>query len=698
MFSVPFWAIIINYLAAIWAVGVAIWLWYRYRTHSFYLGVIGVLCATSLVSVATGLILSDSSHLAFWVRLLMIGQLGQVATLWAVPASLRRSTEDRSRLAGLWMVVGVMMVALWSTLALQVRPSQLEVSVLELGPLGKVLYFVTLTAMVIGVAQIEMVLRATPDPMRYQIKYVMIGLGSLAAFQIYFSIQILLMPVWGSDLFLVGGVIHSLSMGLVMFGVARGGILEMTSRLYVSPRALIGSATFLIVGLYLLAVGSMAEWFRKTGREVGPAISLLTVFSGIIGLVLLLASRSTRIALRDAVSRHFYRSKYDYRLKWLEVTEAFQGADTVDVILDRLRELLARTFSAGTMSVWLYVEADSRFHQVRSVNAATPPPPLDADAPLIRRLRQCQEPIVLNAAGQEEDRPSEQSLYVPVHRGERGLIAFVALSRGLEGRSYGLDDRDLLRAIAFHVGLLLTSAQMAEEQASAAELDAFHRFAAFCLHDLKNLAGKLSLVVQNAQVHGGSPQFQQAAMKTVSSTAQQMMDLIGKLSPRSTQGQPTELIDVNAMINDVACQLSTRARPPMTLDLTGVPPLAISRAAFQQVLHNLLDNAQQAGGSSNHVTVRTTAQGGMIRVLVQDRGMGMAPERLRTLFRPFNTTKEHGTGIGLYQCKTTVESYGGTIRIESQIGEGTSVWLELPAASVKQAGGMMRTGGKTVGL
>ncbi|MEC4889308.1 MAG: PEP-CTERM system histidine kinase PrsK [Nitrospira sp.] len=693
MLSVPFWAANINYLAALGSGGVAVWLWGYYRAQRFYQSVIGVLVATCLVSLASGFMLSDGTHMAFWVRVLMMGELGQAAMVWAASASLRDSGKGRSGVAGVWGVAGVAMAALWTTFVIPVGPFQEAVSILELGPLGKVIYALISIAMMIGVAQMEVVLRTAPDPMRYQIKYVLIGLSGLAAFQVYFTTQILLLPVWESDLLLVGGTLNIFAVALVMFGVVRGGVLAITSRLYVSPQALVGSGTFLVVGAYLLAVGSLAEWFRQMGRDIGPVISLLFVFGGILALAVLLASRSVRIAIRDTVLRHFYRSKYDYRVKWLEVTEYFQGAETVDIILDRFRDLLARTFSAGTMSLWLYMDADGRFHQVRSVNV-TVLPALAPDAPVICRLKQSSEPIVLDSAGREAGLQPDQALYVPVHRSDKELIAFASLSRGLDGRAYERDDYDLLRAIACHVGLLLTSAQMAEDRTSAAELDAFHRFAAFCMHDLKNLAGKLSLVVQNAQVHGESPQFQQAAMRTVSSTAQQMMDLIRKLSPRSGQGQLAELLDINMVIREVTGQLSAASRPPIDLDLCEVPPVAGVRAAFRQVIYNLLDNAQQAGGYANRVTVRTFAQGATIRVLVQDRGAGMAHDRLRTIFRPFMTTKEHGTGIGLYQCKTLIEAHGGTIRIESQLGEGTSVWLELPAAVIGQAGDTMRIGGE----
>jgi two-component system NtrC family sensor kinase len=134
---------------------------------------------------------------------------------------------------------------------------------------------------------------------------------------------------------------------------------------------------------------------------------------------------------------------------------------------------------------------------------------------------------------------------------------------------------------------------------------------------------------------------------------------------------------------------------PISLDLTEVPPVAIVRPAFQHVLHNLIQNGQQAGGDANHIAVSTSMHQQRVRIQIQDRGEGLSLDRLRTLFRPFTTTKKEGTGIGLYQCKATIEAAGGTIIVESRVGEGTVVSVELPAA-MHVATGNSYAGGETV--
>src|SRR5581483_7456191 len=106
-------------------------------------------------------------------------------------------------------------------------------------------------------------------------------------------------------------------------------------------------------------------------------------------------SRRIRAELRRFIARHFYRSKYDYRAQWLEVTEAFRGCLSVESVLDRLLELLSRTFGAPRISIWMHCETDGRFHQVRSINTEAAPLPLDPGHPAVARLAAADEPVPL---------------------------------------------------------------------------------------------------------------------------------------------------------------------------------------------------------------------------------------------------------------------------------------------------------------
>ena len=79
------------------------------------------------------------------------------------------------------------------------------------------------------------------------------------------------------------------------------------------------------------------------------------------------------------------------------------------------------------------------------------------------------------------------------------------------------------------------------------------------------------------------------------------------------------------------------------------------------------------------MTVRLSGTDERARLEVDDAGPGIPPERLRNLFQPFQSSAPGGFGIGLYESKRIVESYRGTLRVESEPGKGTRVVVELPA-------------------
>ncbi|PYN74778.1 MAG: hypothetical protein DMD97_16640 [Candidatus Rokuibacteriota bacterium] len=114
----------------------------------------------------------------------------------------------------------------------------------------------------------------------------------------------------------------------------------------------------------------------------------------------------------------------------------------------------------------------------------------------------------------------------------------------------------------------------------------------------------------------------------------------------------------------------------------GLPPVEVDVPRIKQVFLNLINNAvyvmQERGGS---LTLRSSFSGDTVRVEVADTGTGIAPEHLGRIFEPFFTTKPEvsGTGLGLSVSLGIVESHGGTIGVQSELGVGSTFTVKLPA-------------------
>jgi hypothetical protein len=104
-----------------------------------------------------------------------------------------------------------------------------------------------------------------------------------------------------------------------------------------------------------------------------------------------------------------------------------------------------------------------------------------------------------------------------------------------------------------------------------------------------------------------------------------------------------------------------------------------------KVILNLLLNAVEATTDGSTVQVAYGLQQEMAFVKVKDSGCGMTADFIKKrLFKPFETTKKHGFGIGLYQCKQIMESHGGSIQVVSREGQGSDFTLLLPLAPTNQ--------------
>lgn len=115
------------------------------------------------------------------------------------------------------------------------------------------------------------------------------------------------------------------------------------------------------------------------------------------------------------------------------------------------------------------------------------------------------------------------------------------------------------------------------------------------------------------------------------------------------------------------------------LNLPGaLPPVAIDKDQIQQVLFNLIKNALEAMKDGGSLELDIGSDDNDIILKITDDGLGMAPDQVAHLFEPYRTTKSHGTGLGLMITARIIHDHGGTIDVESQVGEGTTFTVRLP--------------------
>jgi signal transduction histidine kinase len=138
--------------------------------------------------------------------------------------------------------------------------------------------------------------------------------------------------------------------------------------------------------------------------------------------------------------------------------------------------------------------------------------------------------------------------------------------------------------------------------------------------------------------------------------------------------------DLNQLVGEAIDRLGTMPHVELTKVLQPVPGILADREQIQSVVTNLLLNARDAVGPGGRVQVRTDHRDGRVVLSVTDNGCGMSPAFMKeSLFRPFQSTKKKGLGIGMYQSRMIVEGHRGSIQVESETGKGTTIRVSLPA-------------------
>ncbi len=257
--------------------------------------------------------------------------------------------------------------------------------------------------------------------------------------------------------------------------------------------------------------------------------------------------------------------------------------------------------------------------------------------------------------------------------------------------------RELFELCRQHVDL-----EDAQEQALRVErLAAVGQLAASIGHELRNpLAAirnaqsfvKRKLTKDGVEISPRVEQFFGVMEREIDASTKIISDLLDFARAREPKQQPTPLRDLAdealGVIPDPPSSVVVLNEIPDDLD---VPEL--DRDQMRQVLINLVQNAVEAMPEKHSGEVRVTADfptPESVRVCVIDNGPGMPEEVLRKVFQPLFSTKTKGTGLGLAVVQGVVERHGGTVSIESAIGEGTKFSLLLPALAREPAGISLR--------
>jgi two-component system, sporulation sensor kinase E len=246
-----------------------------------------------------------------------------------------------------------------------------------------------------------------------------------------------------------------------------------------------------------------------------------------------------------------------------------------------------------------------------------------------------------------------------------------------------------------HLGYVMLVRDVTKSKQEAADflesekLNALTLLAAGVAHEIGNPLNSLDIHLQLMQRKLRKlPKGDQAELGALLATAQgeikrldsilkQFLHAVRPTSPVREKRQLHEILKTT--LSTLEAELKSR-RAQVTLDLAdSLPLLDLDANQIQQALYNLIRNAAQAlPASGGNLWINTESGDFEVTLSIRDDGSGISPEHMGSLYEPYKTTKNSGTGLGLIVVRRIIREHGGEIEVQSEVNEGTTVKIHIP--------------------
>lgn len=677
----------------------------RRRSIAHWCFVLGMLVvAAENVFVALTFESFDINEIAQWQYLRLI-TLSLSPVLWLVfSLTYARGNyrEFLSRCRPVWIAAAVVPIAaaLWIGVrhqALIIAP-QIKVQdwILRLNVSGSVLYIAVLLATILSLMNLERTFRDSVGTMRWRVKFMVLGLGLFLGVRAYTTSQVLLFRSIDPQLLQINSAALLLGCLVITRSLFRPGHFDQN--VYPTKNVFSNSLTVLVTGIYLLIVGVLAKVITYLGSSsAGFTEKALAVLITLVAITVLATSERVRLGTRRFFSSHFQRPLYDYRKVWKTFTDATASRVEQADLSSAVAKMLSELFQALSVSIWIVDEANQSITNAASTSLSqqstdTMRPSREECSAIIAAMRSNPDPqdidsrnddwaATLRRCHPDQFKQGGHRVAVPMNAGGE-LSGIIILGDRVSGVPFVLQDFEILKTIADQTAATLRNIQLSQRLAQGKEMQAFQTMSTFFVHDLKNTASTLSLMLQNLPVHFNDPAFREDALRGIGKTVNHINDLIRRLSMlRQEMTVRAVETDLNKLVQDALKCVEGAPGVEVSSNFAPLPPIPIDPEQVQKVVTNLLLNSKEAM-TAGKINVQTAQQNGWAVITVSDTGAGMTPEFMtKQLFRPFQTTKKQGIGIGMFQSRMIVEAHGGRMEVQSELGKGTTFRVLLPIRS-----------------
>ena len=540
---------------------------------------------------------------------------------------------------------------------------------------------------VAGLFLTEVLFRNTPADERWRIKFLCLATGTMFAFDLFHYADANLFGRVDPALQQARGVVQALAAPMLAVAAARNRIWE--TNISFSRRIVLGSTTLIASGVYLFLAAGVGYLLREIHETRGSVVQIVFFVGAVAVMAMVLFSGTYWAHAKIFINKHFYRHKYDWREEWLRFMQTLSSGQSAASLEERCIKSIADIVESPGGAMCLF--DGQRYTHVCSWNV--PDPSLaERDAGAVAHFL-IENPTVINLLEVPEGSAAYNAAKVPAvlrnHKRawlviplwHRDLVGFVILARPRAPVTLGWEDYDLLNVVGRQVASYLAEQKATEALEAAREFEIFNRRFAFVIHDVKNLVSQLSVLASNFEKYGDRKEFHDDAVATLKDASKKMERLVDRIHAFKGVQPAGEPLLLEPLIRRIIATGSGNAANVLFEVEASDLAVSVEGDRLEAVIGHLVQNAVDAVGGQGTVKVGLKLQqdGDFATVEVTDNGPGMNRDFIRRdLFKPFQSTKKKGMGIGAYQCREYARELGGNLEAISAPGRGTTMRMTLP--------------------
>ncbi len=551
--------------------------------------------------------------------------------------------------------------------------------------------FVHIGFSLIGLILVEQLYRNAMQEQRWAIKFLCLGLALIFAFDFILYSKSLLFNTLDTLLWEVRGFINML--GVPLLAISLNRISTEQLKVQVSNKVIFHSTVLLGAGLYLLIMSLAGYYIKIYGGSWGAFAQLSFIILAIVLLLVFFVSGKIRALAKVFFSKHFFQHRYDYRDEWINLSKKIAELDTLDDLSSLIVKTMADIVDSSGGGLWVKNEQGDYYFVAEQNLGEHTRPLVNKRDPLIEFLIKKQwvidfveffnDPDIYAGLNLDKWHAEFEDIWLIVPLFQKNeLNAFVVLTKPRVPRQIDWEDHDLLKTTGMQLANAHALTQISEDLSRARQFEAYNRFSAFLVHDLKNLVAQISLIVTNSEKHKRNPEFIDDSIETLENVVKKIDHLLGQLKKGNSQEKNQTKIDLAIVVEDVAIQQSSN-KPSVTIKKDNREYWVFAeKEKITAILGHLVQNAQEATDDSGQVQIEISQTDNEIVVKIIDTGTGMDEKFIQQrLFKPFDTTKGNaGMGIGVYEAREYILQQSGRVDVISKVGEGTVFILLLPKA------------------